>query len=148
MLPASVIDRAIERIADGAPIDWPALESSAQSDEERDVLKALRILDGVADLHRSTTDDESGSFDETKEETAERPVGGRADERSDLWGRYRLLQKVGEGSFGSVYRAWDPELEREIAIKILHRRLASAELKRRLLREGRCGPAKHRGSNA
>ncbi len=137
MVPASDIDRAIERIADGAPIDWPALESGAQSDADRELLNALRVLGGVADLHRSTTDDSSGSFDETKEETAERPVGGRADERSDLWGRYRLLQKVGEGSFGSVYRAWDPELERELAIKILHRRVASAELKRRLLREGR-----------
>jgi serine/threonine-protein kinase len=133
---ASVIDRAIERIADGEPVDWPALESSAGNDDERGVLDALRVLDGVAVLHRST-DDTASSVDETMEETADRPAGGRADERSDLWGRYRLVQKVGEGSFGSVYRAWDPELEREIAIKILHRRVASAELKRRLLREGR-----------
>ena len=55
----------------------------------------------------------------------------------ESWGRYRLTEKVGEGSFGSVYRAWDPDLQREIAIKILHSRVADAHLKERLLSEGR-----------
>ena len=55
----------------------------------------------------------------------------------ETWGRYRLVEKVGEGSFGSVYRAWDSELEREVAVKILHPRVANSQLKSRLLREGR-----------
>ena len=57
--------------------------------------------------------------------------------RPTSWGRYRLTEKVGEGSFGSVYRALDPDLQREIAIKILHSRVADAHLKERLLSEGR-----------
>ena len=128
-----VVNRAIEDIADGRPVDWPALDSGAGSDEEREQLKCLRIVNDVADLHRST--DDPGADEEATTERV--PAPPPADDDSEIWGRYRLVEKVGEGSFGSVHRAWDPELEREIAIKILHRRFADSRLKERLLREGR-----------
>ena len=35
------------------------------------------------------------------------------------WGPFRLIQKVGQGSFGEVYRAFDTTLEREVALKLL-----------------------------
>jgi eukaryotic-like serine/threonine-protein kinase len=38
---------------------------------------------------------------------------------SEAWGSFRLLARVGHGSFGEVYRAWDPHLEREVAVKLL-----------------------------
>lgn len=37
----------------------------------------------------------------------------------DRVGRYEIQIVVGEGGFGRVYRAWDPELERLVAIKEL-----------------------------
>ena len=135
MLAGNVVDVAIERIADGMPVDWNALESGA-SDEDREFLKVLQVLDGLAGVHRST-DADGSSIDASVEETTDRIPGAALGERSDVWGRHRLLQKIGEGSFGSVYRAWDPELEREIAIKILHQRISTSALKQRLLREGR-----------
>src|SRR5712691_6407415 len=35
------------------------------------------------------------------------------------WGPLRLIEKVGQGAFGQVYRAWDSALEREVALKLL-----------------------------
>ena len=35
------------------------------------------------------------------------------------WGQFQLLQRIGVGGFGEVYRAWDLTLEREVALKLL-----------------------------
>ena len=34
-------------------------------------------------------------------------------------GRYEIRSKIGEGGMGEVYRAFDPKINREVAIKIL-----------------------------
>ena len=39
--------------------------------------------------------------------------------------RYRLEERVGSGGMSSVYRAFDPTLERWVAIKLMHRDISS-----------------------
>jgi serine/threonine protein kinase/Flp pilus assembly protein TadD len=38
---------------------------------------------------------------------------------ASAWGGFTLHARVGFGGFGEVYRAWDPHLQREVALKLL-----------------------------
>lgn len=49
------------------------------------------------------------------------------------FGKYQVLELVGEGGFGRVYRGFDPTLKREVAIKTCH--LHSADLRQRFIQE-------------
>src|SRR5512138_3911013 len=50
-------------------------------------------------------------------------------------GRFRLEGVLGAGGMGVVHAAFDPELERRVALKLLH--ASSADARARLLREAR-----------
>ena len=55
-------------------------------------------------------------------------------------GRYRILGELGHGAMGTVYRAHDPLIEREVAIKTLHPNLPEdvvADVRQRFLREAK-----------
>ncbi|WP_426756212.1 protein kinase domain-containing protein [Myxococcus sp. Y35] len=52
-------------------------------------------------------------------------------------GRYFLLKRLGQGGMGVVYAAYDPDLDRKVALKLLHAdpRTDTEEARARLLRE-------------
>ncbi|HEX3474535.1 MAG TPA: serine/threonine-protein kinase [Kofleriaceae bacterium] len=52
-------------------------------------------------------------------------------------GRYRLERELGAGAMGVVHAAFDPDLERRIALKVLRGATATTQARDRLLREAR-----------
>jgi serine/threonine protein kinase len=50
-------------------------------------------------------------------------------------GRYRIQRTLGSGGMGTVYRAWDPQLERAIAIKVVNPELTDEPMRIRLVKE-------------
>lgn len=64
------------------------------------------------------------------------PSKPRADSQpeSRTIGRYLVLRRIGDGGMGTVFSAYDEQLDRRIAIKILHQ-AATAQGRQRLVRE-------------
>jgi eukaryotic-like serine/threonine-protein kinase len=137
-------------VADGsADIDWESLEASLHDDEDRQLLRDLKVLAGVADVHRSNTVD----IDQPRPSKVVgriRPVDTHelptieegvlpAPERGPLehWGHLALLEQIGQGSFGHVYRARDTRLDRDVALKLLRPGRRTSELAGKMLHEGR-----------
>jgi eukaryotic-like serine/threonine-protein kinase len=52
-------------------------------------------------------------------ETETRLAGGPAPDTLHRWGPFEDLRRAGRGSFGEVYRAFDPALQRHVALKLL-----------------------------
>ena len=59
------------------------------------------------------------------------------DSPAEMIGKYRIISNLASGSQGTVYHAYDPDLEREVALKVLHPHLATSEVVARFQREAR-----------
>lgn len=102
------LDELAGAVLDGRSVDWASAASSPGAPPS-EVVRQLKILAGIAELHRKLTRDT--------------PVSGLhwvSDGKPERWGRLEILERIGLGSFGEVYRAWDPKLDREVAVKLLH----------------------------
>ena len=101
-------------VADGTPVDWQRAEESATSPDDRDRIAALRLLERVADVHVGSDARSSGSWGAQAP-----PASSSAPAR---WGQLEIVERIGHGTFGDVYRAWDPRLARHVALKLLNPR--------------------------
>src|SRR5262245_11909413 len=73
--------------------------------------------------------------------TGDGDSGGDSLARGASVGRYVILGAVGRGGMGEVYAAYDPQLDRKIALKLLHEQAGRGPSQRaareRLLREAK-----------
>src|SRR5262245_18962172 len=51
------LDKLFESVADGESVDWDALERAAPDEESRALIRQLRLIAEVAEVHRSQVDE-------------------------------------------------------------------------------------------
>lgn len=92
-------------------------------------LKASSLPEGDA-----TTDSD---VDHPSEDDVPLQMQPPAMMRGTTIGRYLVLDVLGAGAMGVVYAAFDPELDRKVALKLLHARAVGKVSSERLVREAR-----------
>jgi eukaryotic-like serine/threonine-protein kinase len=95
-------------VSDGQPVDWDEAERLASDSEKREIVRNMRRLASVVSAHRS---DAAASGEAP--ELLDTPVTARH------WRHIVLFESIGAGAFGTVYRGWDPTLDRDVAVKLL-----------------------------
>jgi tetratricopeptide (TPR) repeat protein len=159
--PKALVDLAAS-IADGNQIDWDALEADARTEYDRRVIRELRLIAGMAALHRTHAEEEAlapaqdsgtptGRGGDAPDAASAPAVRGEAEPAPTpatgtetpvgasigTWASFTLIEKVGEGAFGEVFHARDA-LHRDVALKLLRPRIGSADqIAARMLHEGR-----------
>lgn len=109
MADAPLLDAA-GRIADGDGVDWLSITSSLHDKDARAIADELALVQQIATGHRQ--------LHELLPVSSDTPAHLMPDRAR--WGHLDLLNVVGRGSYGIVYRAWDTRLERLVALKLFH----------------------------
>lgn len=125
--PASY-DRLLESLADGVPVDWAALAATAASPDEQRRYRNLRLVARIAELHRTIP---------LQPEAAPEPVEAAGSSPPSLtsWGHLQITKRLAVGSFGDLYLAHDPQLDRDVALKLLRGGASDRPVAQRLLNE-------------
>ena len=103
-------------IVEGTEPDWDSAASTAGSRKRRQLVEDLRVIADLAAVHRGSGASSSAAAAEVHQDGEAR------------WGPLQLRNKIGSGHFATVYLAWDPVLQRDVAVKLLGDTGRSAEI--------------------
>ncbi|MCZ6746797.1 MAG: serine/threonine-protein kinase [Acidobacteria bacterium] len=118
-----------EAVADRKPVDW-----SDATDTPEGMRRQLQVIEALGAVHQAPAD--TGSDAGLDHLHTEMPAV--ADGLLETWGHLRILERIGRGGFGDVYRAHDPQLDRHVALKLLRPELSEDETScRRFIQEAR-----------
>ena len=117
------LDDIADAVLDGEPVDWASAEASAE-EAAKPVLRHLRLVAAVADAQRNAL-------------PGIPPAGTRSSLAPGHWGHLRLIEQIGRGTFGEVFRAWDTRLDREVALKLVPASSSTRDHESTIIHEGR-----------
>jgi serine/threonine protein kinase/Tol biopolymer transport system component len=115
---AGLLAAVAEAVQARSPIDWTAVESSSDNPVTRESIRQLKTIAEIADLHSRIRQPDVRS-DQLADLLSQRESVSHDQDSLERWGPLRLLEKIGAGSFGDVFRAYEPRLDREVALKLL-----------------------------
>lgn len=121
-------------------------EGDAAADER--LAEVLRGSSSGAELRREIAADDTAEAEDLRArldalDFVQQVVGGSADVPSRL-GEYEIKGLLGRGGMGTVYLGWQPELEREVALKVLSPAFTSdPTMRKRFRAEARATAALH-----
>ena len=93
------------------------------------------VIQPIAETVR-TSDTSERSTEKAASRTKEADQKGKTSARTTHVGRFEVRKRIGVGAFGTVYRAYDPVLNREVALKVPRAAaMANPKVRARFLRE-------------
>jgi len=101
-------------IAEGARVSWRDEEQRVSSGGEAATLNALRDLEELLTALRG-----ADRADEPTAETLPPARGNSNGATPERWGHLVILDRIGKGTFATVYRAHDARLGVDVALKLL-----------------------------
>jgi WD40 repeat protein/serine/threonine protein kinase len=121
------------------PLTGPEVAPELRARLERD-LACLRLLDQARPQHDAASQAHTPTSPNGPSGTDLKSVP--VHQLPTTIGRFRIRRELGHGGYGIVFQAYDPQLEREIALKVPHvEALLTPELRERFLREARAAAA-------
>ena len=120
-----------EAVADGRDIDWSSVDLSSLDPQDRERVAELRAVAAIGQYLATLTRDSLLSMSSAFLESTTDPAPPL------IWGSLEIREHVGRGRFGDVYRAWDPAIDRHVALKLLRRGAAQPSADSIVVHEGR-----------
>ncbi len=141
-----VLLRIAEAVTDGSAVDWGA-EIDAHAGL-RGRLARLRAIEKVAVAHQGSQLEAVRPLEKVAEAatgdfcTGEVAPGAVAPSQ---WGHLRIIGQIGQGAYSEVFRAHDPKLQIDVALKLLRsdRHSGETEIKRFLDEARRLARVRH-----
>jgi serine/threonine protein kinase len=108
-----VVTTTAESIASGQQVDWTGVRQQPLDAERSSVLSEMEVLERIATFLR-----DSAPLDVPAPPTPS-TVERLRPPMPASWAQFTILELIGEGGFGKVYRARDTKLQTDVALKLI-----------------------------